>query len=88
MSKSLHLELPKSYEPKAIEERVYRFWEEGGFFTADATSEAYEPALKRTTSTFFGDSASFERVGGPREAFAIRISTGSSGSVDEALARA
>ena len=54
----------------------------------DSTYEAYEPALKKTTSTFFGNSASFERVGGPREAFAVRISTGSSGSVGEALARA
>jgi hypothetical protein len=52
-----------------------------------ATYEAYKPALEHATSTFFGDSASFERVGGPREPFAVRISTGADGSVADALAR-
>lgn len=55
---------------------------------ADSTYEAYEPALKEATSMFFGDSASFERVGGPREPFAVRIKTGGTASVDESLARA
>ncbi len=54
----------------------------------EATYEAYKPALERTTSAFFGDSASFERLGGPREPFAVRINTGAQGSVAEALARA
>ncbi|MDX1421371.1 MAG: class I tRNA ligase family protein, partial [Rubricoccaceae bacterium] len=27
-----------AYDPAAIEERVYRYWEEGGFFRADADS--------------------------------------------------
>lgn len=31
-------ELPKSYEPKAIEDSLYRDWEEHGFFQADPTS--------------------------------------------------
>lgn len=55
---------------------------------ADSTYEAYEPALRRATSTFFGDSASFERVGGPREPFTVRIKTGANTSVDDTLARA
>lgn len=55
---------------------------------ADATYEAYKPALEKAASTYFGGSASLERVGGPREPFAVRISTGSQGTVDEALARA
>jgi hypothetical protein len=55
---------------------------------ADATYDAYKPALEQATSTFFGDSASFQRVGGPREPFAVRISTSAGGSVTQALARA
>jgi valyl-tRNA synthetase len=31
-------ELPKAYEPKDVEERWYRFWEEQGFFRADVRS--------------------------------------------------
>jgi len=31
-------ELSKSYDPKLIEEKWYSFWEEGGFFSADPTS--------------------------------------------------
>jgi hypothetical protein len=55
---------------------------------ADETFEAYGPALRQATSTFFGKSAAFERVGGPREPFAVRINTGANGSVSEVLARA
>jgi valyl-tRNA synthetase len=29
-------ELPKRYEPREIEERLYQFWERGGFFTPEA----------------------------------------------------
>src|SRR5690348_6310719 len=32
-------QLSKSYEPQAIEQRWYAFWEEHAFFTADAHSE-------------------------------------------------
>jgi valyl-tRNA synthetase len=32
-------ELPKSYEPKHIEEKLYAFWENSGFFKADAASD-------------------------------------------------
>jgi valyl-tRNA synthetase len=38
MAKLFTKPLPKSYDPKAIEQDVYRFWEEGGLFTADAES--------------------------------------------------
>ncbi|MDD5306963.1 MAG: valine--tRNA ligase [Deltaproteobacteria bacterium] len=31
--------LPKAYEPRAIEQDTYRFWEEGGFFAAADTSD-------------------------------------------------
>ena len=54
----------------------------------ESTYEAYEPALRQATSLFFGESASFERVGGPREPFAVRIKTGANASIDESLARA
>lgn len=32
-------ELPKAFEPQAIEEKCYRFWETGKFFHADANSK-------------------------------------------------
>ena len=25
-------ELPKIYEPQSVEERIYKMWEEGGYF--------------------------------------------------------
>ena len=53
----------------------------------DATYRAYEPALKRAASTRFGGDPSLERVGGPREPFAVRIHTGSTARVADALAR-
>ena len=31
-------DLPTVYDPKATEESIYKFWEEGGFFKADAKS--------------------------------------------------
>ena len=31
-------ELPKSYDPKEVEEKLYRFWEEQEFFRANAHS--------------------------------------------------
>ncbi len=32
-------ELPKAYDPKSAQKKWYSFWEEGGFFKADAHSE-------------------------------------------------
>jgi hypothetical protein len=54
----------------------------------DATYRAYEPALKRAATTWFGGDPSLERVGSPREPFAVRIHTGSTARVADALARA
>ena len=31
--------LPKAYDPKAVEDRIYKMWEESGAFTADASSD-------------------------------------------------
>jgi len=27
-----HKDIPKAYDPRAVEERLYRFWEESGYF--------------------------------------------------------
>lgn len=55
---------------------------------ADATYDAYKPALEQTTSAIFGAPGSLERLGGPREPFAVRINTGASGTVGDVLGRA
>ncbi len=39
MSKPLSFELPRSYDPSVIEQRVYRFWEDGGYFAARDDSD-------------------------------------------------
>ncbi len=39
MPKPLTNALPKMYDPSAIEKDLYRFWEEGGYFTAEETSD-------------------------------------------------
>lgn len=54
----------------------------------DATYETYAPVLKRTAAAWFGGTPELERVGSAREPFAIRIHTGSTARVAEALARA
>ena len=37
---AIHIEdLPTVYDPKATEESIYKFWEEGEFFKADAKSK-------------------------------------------------
>jgi hypothetical protein len=54
---------------------------------ADATYDAYKPALEQAAAAFFGGAASLERVGDEREPFAVRISTGANGTVADALAR-
>lgn len=53
----------------------------------DATYEAFEPVLKQTATALFGGSPALERVGGAREPFAVRIHTGSTARVADALAR-
>ena len=52
-----------------------------------ATYAAYEPALQRSAHAWLGGPVSLERVGGPREPFAVRIRAGADGSVREALSR-
>jgi len=42
MAKPLTGELPKTYEPAVIEQSIYRFWEDGGFFAA--ADESDQPA--------------------------------------------
>jgi hypothetical protein len=51
------------------------------------TYDAYKPALEKAATAFFGKTPSLERIGTEREAFAVRVDTGSTGSVAEALAR-
>ena len=53
----------------------------------DATYDAYRAPLQAAASAFFGGAGSLERVGSEREPFAVRIDTGASGTVNEALAR-
>lgn len=52
-----------------------------------ATYDAYKPVLEKTATAFFGKAPSLERIGTQREPFAVRIDTGSTVSVAEALAR-
>ena len=54
---------------------------------ADATYDAYKPALEQAASAFFGGAPSLERIGAEREPFTVRINTGASGTVADALAR-
>lgn len=53
----------------------------------EATYEAYKPALERASTAFFGGTPALERLGTEREPFAVRIRTGSTGRVADALAQ-
>ena len=37
-------ELPKVYEPKQVEDRIYKMWEDGGYFrpTGDADRKPFQ----------------------------------------------
>ena len=72
----------------ATDEVLFRVQDRLSAPNSDSTYEAYKPALEQTTGALFGDSASLERVGTPREPFAVRIQTGSNASVSDTLARA
>ena len=72
----------------ATDEVLFRVQDRLSAPNSDATYEAYKPALERATDALFGGSASIERVGSPRGPFAVRIETGSAGTVSDALARA
>jgi len=52
-----------------------------------ATYEAYGPVLEETARALFGGAPSLERIGTEREPFAVRIHTGATGAVAEALGR-
>lgn len=53
----------------------------------DATYETYAPVLERTAAALFGGAPELERVGSPRDPFAVCIRTGSTARVADALAR-
>lgn len=38
-----HSNLPKTYDPRKVEERLYRYWESAGFFRPVATGRKQEP---------------------------------------------
>jgi hypothetical protein len=71
----------------ATDEVLFRVQDRLNAPNENATYDAYKPALEQTASAFFGGTPSLERVGGEREPFAVRIRTGASGSVADALTR-
>ncbi|MBI2626224.1 MAG: valine--tRNA ligase [Candidatus Nealsonbacteria bacterium] len=43
------MELPKAYEPKQVEDKIYKLWEESGFFSpAEALAKAGNPNKNKT----------------------------------------
>lgn len=71
----------------ATDEVLFRVQDRLNAPNEDVTYDAYRPALERTARAFFGSVASMERLGGAREPFAVRITTGANGRVADALAR-
>ena len=71
----------------ATDEVLFRVQDRLAAPNADATYDAYKPAIEQASTAFFGRAPSLERVGNEREPFAVRISTGADGSVADALAR-
>jgi hypothetical protein len=71
----------------ATDEVLFRVQDRLAAPNEDATYDAYKPALEQASSAFFGGTPSLERVGSQREPFAVRIRTGGSGTVADALAR-
>ncbi len=71
----------------ATDEVLFRVQDRLAAPNADATYDAYKPALEQAANAFFGGAPSLERLGGEREPFAVRISTGTGGTVADALAR-
>ena len=41
------MELPKRYNPKTVEEKIYKFWEKGGFFTPQAPQGKVPKIIKQ-----------------------------------------
>lgn len=71
----------------ATDEVLFRVQDRLAAPNEDATYDAYKPALEQAASGFFGGAPSLERVGSEREPFAVRIRTGGSGTVADALSR-
>jgi len=71
----------------ATDEVLFRVQDRLAAPNGDATYDAYKPALEQASSAFFGGTPSLERVGSEGEPFAVRIRTGGSGTVADALAR-
>lgn len=71
----------------ATDEVLFRVQDRLNAPNEDATYEAYKPALEQASSAFFGGSPLLERLGSPREPFTVRIQTGGTGTVAEALRR-
>jgi hypothetical protein len=53
----------------------------------EATYQAYRGPLEEVAGAFFGGSNSLQQIGSAREPFAVRITTGTKGTVTDALAR-
>ena len=70
----------------ATDEVLFRVQDRLAAPNADATYDAYKPALAQAATAFFKSTPSFERVGDESTPFAVRISTGANGSVADALA--
>jgi len=71
----------------ATDEVLFRVQDRLAAPNEDATYATYEPVLKHVAKSFFGSAPTMQRLGSAREPFAVRIRTGSSGTVTDALGR-
>jgi len=71
----------------ATDEVLFRVQDRLNAPNEEATYADYRPALEQASSAFFGGVPSLQRLGSKREPFAVRIRTGASGSVADALAQ-
>ena len=71
----------------ATDEVLFRVQDRLAAPNDNATYDAYKGPLEEVANAFFGSSASLERIGSARDPFAVRIATGASCSVADALAR-
>ena len=47
------MELPKAYSPKEVEDKIYKLWEESGFFSPEGLSSVASAKEDRFTSRKF-----------------------------------
>lgn len=71
----------------ATDEVLFRVQDRLNAPNQDATYDAYRPALEQTAAAYFGSAPSMQRIGSAREPFAVRINTGATGSVGDALTK-